>query len=242
MPPQHRQGVQSDHAEDQSRPIRDRHDDQSRKGDGSGRRGGAAELRTDDRQDRARDSLQDPPPARMEHAVQQHAAVRQTGRTGTDTPSRQTSVSAPNRSREPGSDSTAGKAGRVARADHAARPPDPILFQAWFKSVGPRTYAAQIKRARNGNHYLVLTEGKRAKEGEEVRKTSVYLFSEDFAAFEELLTRTLQYIREHPISDAVAAKRRAFWSKRGSDSKSKGFPSRAKQSSGRGVATSAGRG
>src|SRR5260370_157969 len=36
-----------------------------------------------------------------------------------------------------------------------------ILFQHWFKSVGPRTYAAQLKKAGNGNHYLVLTEGRR---------------------------------------------------------------------------------
>ena len=36
-----------------------------------------------------------------------------------------------------------------------------IMFQNWFKSVGPRTYAAQVKKAKNGNHFLVLTEGKR---------------------------------------------------------------------------------
>ena len=50
-------------------------------------------------------------------------------------------------------------------ADH------PILFQQFFKSVGPRTYAAQIKQASNGNHYLLLTEGKREKDSDEVRKT-----------------------------------------------------------------------
>src|SRR4051812_35560996 len=40
----------------------------------------------------------------------------------------------------------------------AAKPEQEILFQNYFKSVGPRTYAAQVKKAGNGNHFLVLTE------------------------------------------------------------------------------------
>src|SRR4051812_21949153 len=55
-----------------------------------------------------------------------------------------------------------------------------ILFQQYFKSVGPRTYAAQIKEAGNGNHFLVLTEGKRDDATGEVRKTRLFVFSEDF--------------------------------------------------------------
>ena len=40
------------------------------------------------------------------------------------------------------------------------KPEHEILFQQFFKSANPqRTYAAQLKRASNGNHYLVLTEG-----------------------------------------------------------------------------------
>jgi hypothetical protein len=52
-----------------------------------------------------------------------------------------------------------------------------ILFQRYFKSVGPRTYAAQVKQAGNGNHFLVLTEGKRDDSSGEVRKTRLFIFS-----------------------------------------------------------------
>ena len=55
-------------------------------------------------------------------------------------------------------------------ADQPAKPAPQIIFQKYFKSVGPRTYAAQVKVATNGNHFLVLTEGKR-DEKNELRKT-----------------------------------------------------------------------
>src|SRR5918999_991981 len=58
-----------------------------------------------------------------------------------------------------------------------------ILFQKYFKSLGPRTYAAQVKRASNGNHYLVLTEGKRDEPSADVRKTRLFVFGEDFVEF-----------------------------------------------------------
>src|SRR4051812_15036358 len=44
-----------------------------------------------------------------------------------------------------------------------ARPEQKILCQSFFKSVGPRTYAAQVKEAGNGNHFILLTEGNRDK-------------------------------------------------------------------------------
>lgn len=92
--------------------------------------------------------------------------------------------------------------------------PDPILFQTYFKSVGPRTFAAQMKRAGNGNHYLVFTEGKRDKETNEVRKTSLYVFSEDFVEFFKMLKETAEHVRAHPVPAEVAAKRQQVW-KRG---------------------------
>ena len=37
--------------------------------------------------------------------------------------------------------------------------PEPVIrFQRFFKSMGTRTYAAQIKEAANGNPFLVLTD------------------------------------------------------------------------------------
>ena len=55
--------------------------------------------------------------------------------------------------------------------DKGPKPEPKILFQKFFKSIGPRTYAAQVKEAGNGNHFLVLTEGRRDEKTGEVRKT-----------------------------------------------------------------------
>jgi hypothetical protein len=89
-----------------------------------------------------------------------------------------------------------------------------ILFQNYFKSIGPRTYAAQVKRASNGNHYLVLTEGKRDDESAAPRLTRLFVFSEDFPEFFKLLQATAQFIKATPVPPEVARKRQAHWSKR----------------------------
>ena len=62
---------------------------------------------------------------------------------------------------------------RASRTVAPGKPkPEPkILFQTYFKSVGPRTYAAQLKEAGNGNHFLVLTEGKRDDASGDVKRT-----------------------------------------------------------------------
>ena len=90
-----------------------------------------------------------------------------------------------------------------------------IIFQQYFKSVGPRTYAAQVKRATNGNHYLVLTEGKRDDATGEVRKTRLFLFGEDFVEFFKMLQATAQFIRANPVPDEVKRKRDRYWAKQG---------------------------
>ena len=46
---------------------------------------------------------------------------------------------------------------------------------------------AQLKKANNGNHFLVLTEGNRHKETGDIRKTRLFVYSEDFAAFFRML-------------------------------------------------------
>ena len=96
-----------------------------------------------------------------------------------------------------------------AKAEHD------ILFQQYFKSVNPdRTYAAQVKRAGNGNHYLVLTEGKRDDATNEVRKTRLFLYSEDFIEFFKMLQATAQFIRANPVPDEVKKKRDRLWAKK----------------------------
>jgi hypothetical protein len=88
-----------------------------------------------------------------------------------------------------------------------------ILFQSYFKSVGPRTYAAQVKEAGNGNHFLVLTEGKRDEGSEDVRKTRLFLFSEDFTEFFKLMKQTAEFIKANPVPAKVKQKREKFWAK-----------------------------
>jgi hypothetical protein len=94
-----------------------------------------------------------------------------------------------------------------------AKPDAEILFQKYFKSVGPRTYAAQLKKAGNGNHFLVFTEGKRDEKTGEIRKTRLFVFSEDFAEFFKMLHETACYIRQNPVPAEVRKKREKYWAR-----------------------------
>jgi hypothetical protein len=96
-------------------------------------------------------------------------------------------------------------------------PEHKIMFQKWFKSVGPRTYAAQLKKARNGNHFLVLSEGKRDETTGEVRKISLFIFSEDFSEFFKMLHETAVFVREHPVPDDVKKRQARRWAKQNAE-------------------------
>ncbi len=101
------------------------------------------------------------------------------------------------------------------RSRPAGPKPEPvILFQQFFKSVGPRTYAAQVKRAANGNHFLVLTEGKRDEKTNELRKSRVFIYGEDFAEFFKLMKASAEFVKANPVAPAVRQKRDALWAKR----------------------------
>ncbi len=101
-----------------------------------------------------------------------------------------------------------------ANAPVNGKPPAKILFQKFFHSVGPRTYASQVKELPNGNHLLVLTEGKRDRETGEVRKTRLFIYGEDFSAFFHLLHDTAAFIRAHPLSEEIRQKRSKFWARK----------------------------
>ena len=100
-----------------------------------------------------------------------------------------------------------------SRKPAGPKPEPVILFQQFFKSVGPRTYAAQVKRAANGNHFLVLTEGKRDEKTNELRKSRLFIYSEDFAKFYQLMKASAEFVKANPVPDAVAAKRAKVWAK-----------------------------
>src|SRR5688572_25212329 len=71
-----------------------------------------------------------------------------------------------------------------SRTSAAAASKEPkILFQKYFKSIGTRTYAAHLKENDKGNQFLVLTEGKRDPQTGEMKKTKVFIYSEDFAQY-----------------------------------------------------------
>ena len=88
-----------------------------------------------------------------------------------------------------------------------------ILFQKYFKSVGSRTYAAQVKRASNGNHFVVLTEGRRDPKTNELRMSRLLAFSEDFAEFFRMMHDLAVFVRENPVPEEVRRKRQAYWKK-----------------------------
>ena len=109
--------------------------------------------------------------------------------------------------------SAPASAGNGARGG-ADKPEHEILFQQYFKSINPtKTYAVQLKRAGNGNHYLVLTEGKRDDSTGEVRKTRVFVYSEDFREYFKILQAAALFIRANPVPDEVKRKRERFWAK-----------------------------
>jgi hypothetical protein len=112
--------------------------------------------------------------------------------------------------------------GASRSAAGGAKPEPKILFQKFFKSVGPRTYAAQVKELPNGNHLLVLTEGKRDSETQEVRKTRLFIYGEDFTALFRLLHETAAFIRANPLSEEVRQRRDRFWARKNRESDKRG--------------------
>ncbi|MGN6727929.1 MAG: DUF3276 family protein [Tepidisphaeraceae bacterium] len=106
------------------------------------------------------------------------------------------------RSREP---AAAGAIGRK-------RSPTRSCFSN--SSPGPRTYAAQVKKATNGNHYLVLTEGRRDDKTGEVYKKRLNVFSEDFEPFLDLIRAFAAFNKAHPVPDNVRQRQAALWKKK----------------------------
>jgi hypothetical protein len=113
-----------------------------------------------------------------------------------------------------------GKPASNGRSPVSGKPEPKIIFQKFFHSVGPRTYASQVKELANGNHLLVLTEGKRDEQTGEVRKSKVFVFGEDFSAFFRLLHDTATFIRANPLPEEVRERRTKFWARKSKEAKS----------------------
>ena len=70
----------------------------------------------------------------------------------------------------------------------------PVIFQQYFKN-GNRTYASQVKISQIGKKYLVLTEGHRDPETQELKKHTICVFEQDLKQFFAILQDTVQYLR-----------------------------------------------
>lgn len=105
------------------------------------------------------------------------------------------------------------------------KPEQKVLFQKLFKSVGPRTYAAQIKELANGNHLLVLTEAKRDAQTGNVRKNKLFVFGEDLSAFFRLLHETATFIRANPLPEEIRKRREKYWTKKNREARNNGHSS-----------------
>ena len=123
-------------------------------------------------------------------------------------PSRTNGVPAPKAASAPANAASKSSARAAKPADHK------VLFQKYFKSIGPRTYAVQIKESNNGNHYIVLTEGKRDIATNEVKKTRLFIYSEDFSPYFRMLHETAQFIKTHPVPEEIKLRRQRYWARK----------------------------
>jgi Protein of unknown function (DUF3276) len=121
-----------------------------------------------------------------------------------------------------------GQSFKGGRSSEKTRQKPKIIHQTFFKSVGPRTYAAQVKELSNGNHLLALTEGRRDETTGELRKLSLFVFAEDFPAFFKMVKESSDFIAAHPLPDEVRKRRAQFWAKKEAEaSQGKGKPAAA---------------
>jgi hypothetical protein len=79
-----------------------------------------------------------------------------------------------------------------------------------------------VKKAGNGNHYVAFTEGRRDDATGEVRKTRLFVYSEDFIEFFRMLQETAHFIKDNPVPEGISKKRRQFWSRKGDQPKTAG--------------------
>lgn len=81
----------------------------------------------------------------------------------------------------------------------------PVVFQKYFKT-GHRTYASQIKLGTNGKKYMVITEGVRDPESQEVKKHVLRVYEADLKEFFAMMQETVIYLRSTKGTTPAAAR------------------------------------
>lgn len=87
----------------------------------------------------------------------------------------------------------------------------------FFKKInaGKRVYYIDVKRSRNGELFLAITESKRVFNGEKpeeaiFEKHKLFLYKEDFGKFVNALNESLEYIKEQNKISAVFPEENSF--------------------------------
>ncbi len=77
---------------------------------------------------------------------------------------------------------------------------EPEIVYSKSVKAGKRIYYLDVKKARNEDLYLCITESKRKQQGEDMapqfEKHKLFLYKEDFAHFTEGLREVIGYIEE----------------------------------------------
>lgn len=79
---------------------------------------------------------------------------------------------------------------------------EPEIVYSRSVKAGKRIYYLDVKKARNEDLYLCITESKRTQAGNEeipptFEKHKVFLYKEDFSHFSESLQDVMDYVRAH---------------------------------------------
>ena len=86
----------------------------------------------------------------------------------------------------------------IERKDIERREPE-IVYSRSLKA-GKRLYYLDVKKARNEDLYLCITESKRRQAGEDefptFEKHKVFLYKEDFEGFKECLQDVISYVEK----------------------------------------------
>ncbi|MGL4293110.1 MAG: DUF3276 family protein [Bacteroidales bacterium] len=91
------------------------------------------------------------------------------------------------------------------RNELAERKENDIIFSKAIKA-GKRIYYLDVKRSRNGEPFLAITESKKVVNGFQEERTvqyqkhKIFLYKEDFDKFSNGLTEVLDFIQEYNYS------------------------------------------